>query len=1260
MAKLEKIKRGQTVTEQVELINQNVEGINEELVILNEDIINNTAGYITQEEVPVKSVNNKKGDVSLSAKDVDAFPNSSTIQELDINNLKETGVYIGTYASNPYYLIVIKYNDANIYQELIGLNLKQYRRFTNNWSNWIKSYSNENPVKAGDIAGIELVDTDKELSLALLEDTTFVKSNIKYNPSTNSLYIGNDKFATESFVQNAVNMIKSMIVPTLPETGVENTIYFVPNTSENSDNEFNEYVFVNGEWEILGGTSIDLTPFLTIENADKKYATIEKLDEKVSKTTTINGKTLYNNITLTAEDVGALSADTKIVGDVVYRHTNADISTKLSAGEFIENDVVLAIDDGNYLKGHFYKYSNGTLTDITDIITDYVDLSSDQSIAGIKNFTGVLRVGGVSVVNEDELKNVENKIPEVDTTLSAISTNPVENKTITAELNKKASQEDLNDLSDTIDLKANTSYVDEKIANTLQYGTTTSPNADENGFTFLTTLKDKNGNEAGIFALSAMDKPEEAGYSTNGVGLNLVTSNGNFSYLNIIDSPSNQGITLMSDGTIGKSNKSGDFYSINLPDNNGTLALVEDLDAKQDTLNASQLQAVNSGATSTNIGQITTNKNDISDLKTNKASIDFVNSSISTNTATFKGTYNTLGELQTVTADANDYGFVISTDNLGNRVFKRYKYSDGSWVFEYDLNNSSFTAEQWSAINSGITSTLVGKITTNENDIDNLQTNKVDKTTTINGKNLSANITLNANDVGALPSTTKIPSIAGLASETYVNNKVANCLQYGETTSPVPENDVNLITTLLNSSGTPSGVLGIVNAQDTGTRLALMSITSESNIALSDSSNNGMVMSSSGILSKITSDNMYEYQFQNKSGTLATTDDIPDTSSFINKDVNNLTNYTLSTGVGTAIDLSIDTTNYKVTAQLKNSSGTVLSSDVIDLPLESVVVNGTYDATNKKVILTLQNGNTVEFSVADLVSGLASQSSLNTTNANVSNLTTRVSTNETNIAKKLDKVTYEYNRELAIGSTGKVLVGKFPMYDSNVTIEVSSTTTDTYNGTLVIATQNINDSHGGNYKANVYGDPTGTLSSAFVVKYPTNSRVFEVYCNFPSWSKNLIHIKAVALSSAPSNIVELVTTIPTDSLVTVNNVLLNAIPKIPTNYVTTDTKQNVTASKVFTKGIGVGLQSDDYWTITGDTTQLTIGKGEFSDSSAHTGYSPNITLKSTGELNVADSGGRQKTVAYTTDIPKLVTLTQAEYDALSTKDANTYYFIKEE
>jgi hypothetical protein len=89
----------------------------------------------------------------------------------------------------------------------------------------------------------------------------------------------------------------------------------------------------------------------------------------------------------------------------------------------------------------------------------------------------------------------------------------------------------------------------------------------------------------------------------------------------------------------------------------------------------------------------------------------FVNSSISTNTAYFIGTFNSLAELEAYsgTVTNNDYAFVKGTDSVGNTEFKRYKYSatSSSWMYEFTLNNSSFTADQWAAINSEITGALV-------------------------------------------------------------------------------------------------------------------------------------------------------------------------------------------------------------------------------------------------------------------------------------------------------------------------------------------------------------------------------------------------------------------------------------------------------------------------------------------------------------------------------------------------------------------------
>lgn len=81
-----------------------------------------------------------------------------------------------------------------------------------------------------------------------------------------------------------------------------------------------------------------------------------------------------------------------------------------------------------------------------------------------------------------------------------------------------------------------------------------------------------------------------------------------------------------------------------------------------------------------------------------------------------------------------------------------------------------------------------------------------------------------------------------------------------------------------------------------------------------------------------------------------------------------------STKYGSSITTSIDSSTYVLSTTLKDQDGNTLGTvQTVDLPLETMVVSGSYDSTNKKVVLTLKNGSTVDFSVADLVSGLQSE-----------------------------------------------------------------------------------------------------------------------------------------------------------------------------------------------------------------------------------------------------------------------------------------------
>lgn len=82
---------------------------------------------------------------------------------------------------------------------------------------------------------------------------------------------------------------------------------------------------------------------------------------------------------------------------------------------------------------------------------------------------------------------------------------------------------------------------------------------------------------------------------------------------------------------------------------------------------------------------------------------------------------------------------------------------------------------------------------------------------------------------------------------------------------------------------------------------------------------------------------------------------------------------------GDSIELSIDSSTYVMLLKLKDSSGATISSGTIDLPLETMVVGAEYDSATKEIVLTLKDGTTVRFSVADLVSGLVSEDQLTTT-----------------------------------------------------------------------------------------------------------------------------------------------------------------------------------------------------------------------------------------------------------------------------------------
>lgn len=238
-----------------------------------------------------------------------------------------------------------------------------------------------------------------------------------------------------------------------------------------------------------------------------------------------------------------------------------------------------------------------------------------------------------------------------------------------------------------------------------------------------------------------------------------------------------------------------------------------------------ELQSVSNRVTSIEgkIPAAATDQNQLADKQ-------FVNSSIQTNTAEFKGSFNEVTDLQLTTsatradiaaalaanisgANNNDYAFVqIPTSDTTSTVIasvERYKYNGSAWVFEYAINNSGFTQAQWDALNSGITSGLVAKLSalpTNSElttllagkqdviaDLSTIRTGAAAGATAVQPSDLQAEVSTlngtidaeearakaaekaNADDIDAIED--KIPSAASdqnqLADKNFVNSSVA-------------------------------------------------------------------------------------------------------------------------------------------------------------------------------------------------------------------------------------------------------------------------------------------------------------------------------------------------------------------------------------------------------------------------------------------------------------------------------------------------------
>ena len=154
----------------------------------------------------------------------------------------------------------------------------------------------------------------------------------------NSILDNAKKYAKKLF--DSVTSFNIQIVDTLPVDNIkEMTIYFMRNGRDNETDYYEEYMYINDKWEIIGSTFVNLTPYLLKtdfedyqqEVADKflKYKTSDELantlkDYLLAQTFTDTLK----NYSTTAEVNKVLEAYAKKTE--LHKHDNKDILDKLS------------------------------------------------------------------------------------------------------------------------------------------------------------------------------------------------------------------------------------------------------------------------------------------------------------------------------------------------------------------------------------------------------------------------------------------------------------------------------------------------------------------------------------------------------------------------------------------------------------------------------------------------------------------------------------------------------------------------------------------------------------------------------------------------------------------------------------------------------------------------------------------------------------------------------------------------------------------